>query len=274
MMKHIRHIIGAGMLMLTPAWISCRQPAGSDSETVSERREDVEAKQRLQGIWIDKETETVAFYAKGDTIYYPDTAVVPVHFYIAEDTLFLGNETTKAYPVDRMGEYLFKFHSATGEVVTLERSSDPNDTVYFTHRQAAPLTYNEVVKKDTVVYYDAVRYHCYIYVNPSHLKVYKTSYTDEGIAVDNVYYDNVIHIAVYQGKTCLFSKDYNRRSFAGMVPDGFLNQAILSNMTYDKTDRQGFHFNATVCIPDDASCYMVRICVGHQGEEQMELIEY
>lgn len=273
-MKNIHHIIRAGLWMLMAVWVSCGPAADRTESGADERKEDVEAKRRLQGIWRDKETETVAFYVKGDTIYYPDTAVVPVHFYIAEDTLFLGNKPPKAYPIDRMGPSLFRFHSATGEVVTMERSEDPNDTICFTHRQAVPLTYNEVVKNDTVVYYDAVRYHCYVYVNPSRIKVYKTSYTNEGMAVDNVYYDNVIHIAVYQGKTCLFSKDYNRRSFTGMVPEDFLSRAILSNMTFDRVDGQGFHFNATVCIPDDASCYMVRICANHRGKENMELIEY
>lgn len=274
MMNCSHHVTCAVLLMLTFVWISCGRQVGKEERVAGEPEEDLEAKQKLQGIWIDMETETVAFYAKGDTILYPDTAVVPVHFYIMKDTLYLGNETPKAYPIDLMGEHVFKFHSATGEIVTLERSSDPNDTVCFTHRQVVPLTYNEVVKKDTVVYYGAERYHCYVYVNPSRIKVYKTSYTDEGIAVDNVYYDNVIHVAVYQGKTCLYSKDYNRKSFTGLVPDGFLEQAILSNMTYDRVDERGFHFNATVCIPDDASCYMVRICVSRKGEDGMELIEY
>lgn len=273
-MKLFHCILSAGICILSLIGASCRQQADNEQVCTSLPSEDTEAKQNLQGIWIDKETGTVAFYAKGDTIYYPDTTVVPVYFYIAEDSLYLGNDEVKAYPVDRMGEYVFKFHSVMGEVVTLERSSDPNDTVYFTHKEAVPLTYTEVTKKDTVVYYGTERYHCYIYVNPSSLKVYKTTYTDEGIAVDNVYYDNVIHISVYQGKTCLFSRDYNRKSFSGMVPDGFLEQAILSNVVYDKIDEQGFHFNATVCIPDDASCYIVRICVDREGDVQMDLIEY
>lgn len=273
-MNRSHHIIRAGLLVLTLLWVSCGQRGGKEEFAANGPEEDAEAKQKLQGIWIDKETETVTFYAKGDTIFYPDTAVVPVRFHIINDTLYLGNEASKAYPIDQLGQHIFKFHSITGDVMTLERSSDPNDTVYFIHRQVVPLTYNEVVKKDTIVYYGTERYHCYVYVNPSRIKVYKTSYTDEGIAVDNVYYDNVIHVAVYQGKTCLFSKDYNRRSFAGFVPESFLNQSVLSNMTYDRVDERGFHFNATVCIPDDASCYMVRICVDRQGEAGMELVEY
>ena len=87
------------------------------------------------------------------------------------------------------------------------------------------------------MFHGGERYHCYVYVNPSRLKVYKTSYTDEGIAVENVYYDNVIHICVYKGKVCLFSRDYTRKSFTGLVPSGFLNQAILSNMVFSEAGR-------------------------------------
>ena len=154
------------------------------------------------------------------------------------------------------------------------QSENPADTLYFTHKQTATLTYNEVVKKDTVVYHGGDRYHCYVYVNPSRLKVRKTNYTDEGIAVENVYYDNVIHICVYKGRTCLFSRDYSKKSFTGMVPESFLGQAILSNMEFDRADRDGCHFNATVCIPDDAGCYMVGICVDYAGKPEMELLEY
>ena len=33
-------------------------------------------------------------------------------------------------------------------------------------------------------------------------------------------------------------------------------------MVFSEAGPCGCHFNATVCIPDDASCYMVNICVG------------
>ena len=236
--------------------------------------EDKEAKRSLQGIWIDKETETVLFYAKGDSIFYPDTTNVPLRFFVCQDTLYMAGGDTVAYPIDKIGAHFFKFHSVTGDIVELVRSENPADTLYFTHKQTATLTYNEVVKKDTVVYHGGDRYHCYVYVNPSRLKVRKTNYTDEGIAVENVYYDNVIHICVYKGRTCLFSRDYSKKSFTGMVPESFLGQAILSNMEFDRADRDGCHFNATVCIPDDAGCYMVGICVDYAGKPEMELLEY
>lgn len=261
-------------LALAFVWGSCTPGAGRQGGGSAEPPEDLDAKRALQGIWIDRETETVTFRAKGDSIFYPDTANVPVRFFIRRDTLFMVGAGTTAYPIDKQGRHFFSFHSVTGDIVELVRSENPADTLYFTHREPATLTYNEVVKKDTVVYHAGERYHCYVYVNPSRLKVHKTSYTDGGIAVENVYYDNVIHICVYKGRTCLFSRDYNKKSFTGLVPAEFLNQAILSNMVFEQADAAGCHFNATVCIPDDASCYMVGICVDYDGDVGMELLEY
>ncbi len=270
------HLIIYGVLpVFATTWAGCG--AGNDrrrSESVADP-EDAEAKEALQGIWIDRETGNVSFYAKGDTIYYPDTANVPVRFFIRRDTLFLsGGEDTTAYPINRGEDRIFFFRSATGDTVRLVRSEEPGDSIYFSRRQEATLTYNEVVKKDTVVFHDGERYHCYVYVNPSRLKVYKTTYTDEGIAVQNAYHDNVIHVCIYRGRTCLFSRDYTRKSFTGLVPGDFLNRAILSNMVFSRTAPDGCHFNATVCIPDDASCYMVDICAGYDGKPTMELIGY
>ncbi|MCD8317458.1 MAG: DUF4738 domain-containing protein, partial [Paraprevotella sp.] len=92
--------------------------------------------------------------------------------------------------------------------------------------------------------------------------------------VENVYYDNVIHICVYKGKECLFSRDYSKKSFTELVPAEVLSQAILSNMEFSDADNEECKFDATVCIPDDASCYMISICVDYYGKATMALIEY
>ena len=59
--------------------------------------------------------------------------------------------------------------------------------------------------------YKGTRYRGYVYINPSKMKVIKTVYSDEGIGVDNVYYDNVIHICVYEGKKLLYGKDITKK---------------------------------------------------------------
>ena len=69
----------------------------------------------------------------------------------------------------------------------------------------------EVIKKDSIVTYKNTRYRGYVYINPSKMKVFKTSYSENGISVDNVYYDNVIHICVYEGKKMLYGQDITKR---------------------------------------------------------------
>ena len=59
--------------------------------------------------------------------------------------------------------------------------------------------------------YKGTRYRGYVYINPSKMKVIKTVYSDEGIGVDNVYYDNVIHICVYEGRNLLYGKDITKK---------------------------------------------------------------
>lgn len=227
----------------------------------------------LQGIWMDEETGLAFMKVNGDSVFYPDTMNVPLRIEVRGDTLALVGRETVSYPIDRISRNLFYFHSTTGDMVRLRKSEDLNDTVYFVHKTPDPIVYNEVVKKDTVVYREGERYRCYIYVNPSQHKVYKQSFTSAGVAVENVYYDNVIHICVYQGKVCLFSRDYSRKSFAEVIPEGFLQQAILSDMKYGFTDSEGFHFYATVCIPDGASCYVTDICVTPKGGVSMKLMQ-
>ena len=68
--------------------------------------------------------------------------------------------------------------------------------------------------------YKGTRYRGYVYINPSKMKVIKTVYSDEGIGVDNVYYDNVIHICVYEGKKLLYGKDITKKSFRNYFSGG------------------------------------------------------
>ena len=53
-----------------------------------------------------------------------------------------------------------------------------------------------MTEQDSVVNYNGTRYRAYVYINPSKMKVVKTSYTEEGMSMDNVYYDNVMHICM------------------------------------------------------------------------------
>ncbi len=57
------------------------------------------------------------------------------------------------------------------------------------------LNQNTLIKRDTVVVRGDEKYHLYVQVNPTSYKVYKSSYNDDGVEVDNVYYDNIVNLA-------------------------------------------------------------------------------
>ena len=137
-----------------------------------------------------------------------------------------------------------------------------------------PSTLNEVVKTDSVVMFGGQRYHWYVAVNPTRYKVQKTSYNDDGVGVENVYYDNIINISLFKGAEKLFSRDFRKQMYIKNVPPRFLDQAILGNMQFDHIDARGFHFNATLCIPDGASCYLIETLISFNGEVVYKLLEY
>ena len=183
-----------GILMLT----ACRHQEPSSVTQRLQAQESREAKRLLQGIWIESETEEEAFRAIGDTIFFTDPSSQPAYFCIVDDSLFIGNNH---YPIIKQGEHLFWFQNQGGDVVKLIKSDEEDDTLAFVRPQPEMLTVTEVVKTDSVVCYGGERYHWYIAVNPTRYRVTKTNYNSEGVAVENVYFDNIIHLSQFQHAT-------------------------------------------------------------------------
>ena len=261
-------IVVMGLLM---AAVSCKQQPKAEAPEATPPAESTEAKAMLQGIWVASETGEVSFRAEGDTIYYADDTSQPTYFRIVGDSIELG---ANHYSILKQTEHAFWFMNQGGDVVKLTRSESDDDSLAFVHRQPKILEVNEVLKIDSVVMYGGERYHWYIAINPTKYKVAKTCYNGDGVAVENIYYDNIIHISLFQGKRQLYSRDFSKHRFAGYVPESFLSQAILGNMEFDRVDAQGFHFDATLCIPDGASCYLVEALIDTKGHMTMQLIEY
>ena len=234
------------IIMLAVALSSC----GTPQQKASALEENKEAKSLLEGIWLDDNTETALLRVKGDTLFYADAATAPVAFKIIGDSLITYGARTNGYKIEKQGEHIFWFHSAVGDVIRLHKSDAEND--FLT--------------------YDNVRYRGYVYINPSKIKVMRPGVSEEGLGVDNVYYDNIIHICVYEGRKSLYAKDITKQMFKGVVPDDFLQWAILSDMDFMGVDSKGYHYQATVCIPDGASCYMVNITAGKDGGLAFELV--
>ena len=257
------------MLCLLLTCNACKQKDVASPDVFESK----EAKALLQGIWVDSETQNVIFNVKGDTIYYPDSISQPAYFKIVADTLVMG-ETGVKYPLLKQTEHIFWFQNQNGDVIKLQKSDEESDSLSFTNVRPHVLTISQVTKSDTVVNYDNERYHCYVAINPTKNKVQSTSYSEDGVEVSNIYYDNIVHVSVYHGSQRLFGKNFQKKEFQKYVPEDFLKQAILSNVEYQSTDADGVHFNATLCTPNAASCYLVEIIISFKGKYETKLIEY
>lgn len=262
--------VAVGWALVCVLMVSCRQGAKSPDATPVE---DKEAKGLLQGIWVDEESESVAFKVEGDSVFYPDDTSMPTSFKIVGDTLIMGIPPSR-YPIQKQTSNSFWFTNQAGDVIRLAKSTDPNAALAFVHEKLKVISLTEVLKKDTVVMYGGERYHCYIAINPTKYKVIRKTYNDDGVEVDNVYYDQIIHVSVYHGAEQLYSRDFKKSMFAHLVPERFLSQAVLSNIDYSSVGADGFHFDATLCIPDAASCYLLDAVISFDGEMRMEVIDY
>ena len=234
--------------------------------------EDQEAKALLQGIWIEEESEDLSFRVKGDTIFYADSTSMPAYFRIVGDSLELASGTK--YGIVKQTPNVFWFVNQNGDVMKLRKSENQTDVSEFVHDTPEAMIYTHQVKTDSVVVFNGERYHWYIAVNPTKYKVTRHVFNDDGMEVENVYYDNIMHVSVFQGTRKLFSQDFRKQMYSKMVPASFLKEAILGKMEYGHADAKGLHFYATLCIPDGASCYMIETLVNYMGQMTMRTVEY
>lgn len=262
----------AVFIFLLLGLVACNK---GQKEASDDAKENLKAKQMLQGIWLDDESDEILFKVQGDTIYYPDAENSPVYFKINKDTFYTYGKEITRYKIDKQAEHLFWFHSLSDDIVKLHKSDDPDDSLRMMRSisaQAIP-TYTEVTKRDSVVMYDGKRYRAYVYVNPSKKKVVKTSYTDDGISMDNVYYDNVMHICVYEGRRMIYGHDITKDMFSDVIPDDFLKNAILSDMEFYGVSKVGFRYQATVCIPESSVCNLVNLIVSFDGKLSIKIAQ-
>lgn len=248
---------------------ACAGNAGKEGEKAQKER-DLAARRQLQGVWIDDNTGLPMIRIKDDSIFFVSQSGAPVCFKISGDTLVAQGAEVVTYRISRMEDGVFQFYTSLGDLVSLHKSDA--DTALLGYR-SVPEPEKEVIEKDSVFMYQGKRYRGYAYINPSTKKVFHPVMTEEGMIIDNVYYDNVIHICVYQGKRRLYAKDIRKEMFEGTVPADFLYMAILSDMSFMGVDADGFHYQATVSMPDDLSCYYVNLLIDKDNNLSLELKE-
>jgi hypothetical protein len=93
------------------------------------------------------------------------------------------------------------------------------------------------------------------------------------LEVENVYFDNIIHICVYEGKKKLFGRDMKKKDFKLLIPEEYYQRAILSDMDFIGVNAKGYQYQATLCIPNSASCYLINLSISLNGEITYELTQ-
>ena len=161
---------------------------------------------------------------------------------------------------------MFVFVNQNGDKVKLKKTNDMSYLDLFATKTVLQINQNKLVKRDSIMYYGDERYHCYVQINPTTYKVAKASYNDDGVEVDNMYYDNIINLCIYKGATSLFSSDLRKEMFKDVVPESFVKQAVFSDLTFVNADKEGLHFFAILAIPESSINYMVEVVVGYNGK--------
>ncbi len=247
--------------------LSCRRQSNIKKNVI----EDIAAKKMLQGIWINEDGEDIVFKAKGDTIFYPDTASIPAYFQIIDDTLILHGAKATKYHIQKQSENLFVFENQSGERITLTKSEDISNNCYFSAHKPIVLNQRHLIKRDSIVKAGNIQYHYYVQVNPTTYKVTKTTYNDEGVGIDNVYYDNIVHLSVYTGSKRLYSSNFVKKDFIGLVPSEYLSQSVLSDITFYKSTTNNITFIACIAIPDASTSYQIKITISDNGKRKMQV---
>lgn len=229
-------------------------------------KENKEAKQLLQGVWINEDNGDVVFRAEGDTIYFPDSSVMPLYFGVVGDTLVMTCENVAKYAIKKLTSNLFIFINQTGETVRVVKSNDKGYLKMFQRDSVMTFNQQQLIKRDTVVYFNSDKYHCYIQVNPTSYKVLKASYNDDGMEIDNVYYDNILHISVYQDANKIYSSNVVKKDFSSLIDSTFLDRSILNDMSYMSIDNEGVHFSAFLGIPNSSSSFIVEYVITYEGK--------
>ncbi len=263
-------------ILLVLAVVSLVAGCGSNkpqNEGDHSREENAEAKKLLQGVWIDEDEEDVFFRAKGDTIYYPDSTSEPTYFRIVHDTLYMEGANVVKYPIVKQAAHIFQFKNQGGDIIKLVKSSDPHDLDIFRQAKKSSINQNQLIKRDSVVEFGASRYHWYVQVNPTTYKVYNSSFNEDGVEVDNVFYDNIIHVSLFNGATQIFSRDFRKQDFKNNVPEAFLKQSVLSDINYKSTDASGMHFLADIEKPGSYSSYLVELIISYDGKMRLKIEE-
>ena len=242
------------------------------NKTASDKEEDLEAKKNMQGTWINDLEDNIVFSVKNDTIYFNDSLSKPAYFHIHKDTLYLDYHKVIKYPIKKLtASSLIFINDAGDEVELIKSNTAATDIKPSTGVEQTSLNQGVVVKDDSVMTFDGKRIHAYKKVNPTTHKVYQQTKNNEGLNIESIYFDNIVYIAVYDGGRKVFGHNIAKGDFKGLVPDSYLEQAILSDIEINSFDDKGVHFEAILSVPNSSTNYKIKILITLQGKKTLSL---
>ena len=246
---------------------------GNTPEKNNTLSEDLEAKKTIQGIWVDELEGNCVLRAKGDTIFYTDSLSEPVKFHIYADTLYLESSHPSKYRLNKLSEHILRFINNDGDEISLVKSDDKNLVSLFEKikKSTSHINQGELIKRDTILSVGDKRLHAYIQVNPTTFKVYHPTVNDDGVTVDHAYFDNIVHIALYDGARKMINRDYRKKDFSAYVPKEYIDHCILSDIIVEKTTANDVTFVAILSTPDTYTSYHINIVVDIDGNVKMSV---
>ena len=227
--------------------------------------ENREAKGMLQGVWHNADTNERSLYVKGDTICYADPENVPSYFRIVDDSLEIYGANIDRYAIYRQAPHIFYFYNLNGELVKLHKDEHSADSARFVYKGRKP-TIRQTIKRDSSVVFRGEKYTYTISIAPGSDEVLKQTYTNDGIQVDNLYFDNIVLMTVRNNEGKVFDNEIRKLEYAKTVPSSFLSQAVFADMRYKKANAEGLHFTAVFAIPNEKMSYNVETIITYDGE--------
>lgn len=228
-------------------------------------QENKEAKEMLQGIWYNADTNERSLYVKGDTIYYADRNNAPSYFRIVADSLEIYGANVDRYAIYRQGPHLFCFYNLNDELVKLRKGENLADSARFVYK-GRKHTIRDTIARDTTITANGKTYHVAIKIAPNDEEVLKQTYTNDGIQVDNIYFDNTVSLNVRTDEKKIYGDAIKKLLYAKAIPSSFLSQAVFVDLDYNKADKEGLHFNAVFAIPDEKLSYIVDTVITPTGK--------
>lgn len=255
-----RHII-IYILVALSALSACRnRDAGYQMS-----HEDKQAKEMMQGIWTNGESSDPAMLAKGDSIFYPDSASMPVRFWIYQDTLYLQGQHINGYKITKQAPHLLKFLNQNGDEVRLVKSGDKTLLTFFNYHVYAMNTFDEQ-SQDTIVRTDLGYFQSKVHVETTSDQVIKSTYNDDGVEVDNMYLDNVALVNLLNHDKLVFSHNFRKQEFQSLISKDFLEKSILRKLYFTHADDKALYYDVIIGIPDASTSYVIELRITPDGK--------